>query len=117
MIRGPVGAGSGGHPLREWSGLPHSRSGCTTWRPRRKGLHMASAPAAVRPTLPAPARPRPRAGIGVLLALAAWCGFLLLYGIRQNDLYRTEGLRALLGAELLRGGSWAVPTLYGEPLL
>lgn len=53
----------------------------------------------------------------VLLLLLAWSAFLFLYGIGQSDLYRTEGLRAILGAEFLRSGNWVVPTLYGEPLL
>jgi 4-amino-4-deoxy-L-arabinose transferase-like glycosyltransferase len=57
---------------------------------------------------------RPGPALGLLLAL---CSFLFLYGIWQGDLYRTEGLRALLGEEFLRTGNWIVPTLYGEPLL
>jgi 4-amino-4-deoxy-L-arabinose transferase-like glycosyltransferase len=52
-----------------------------------------------------------------LVILLGLCAFLFLYGIRQGDLYRTEGLRALLGEEFLRTGNWIVPTLYGEPLL
>src|SRR5262249_43180794 len=31
--------------------------------------------------------------------------------------YRTEGLRALVAAEMLRSGDWVVPRLYGRPLL
>jgi 4-amino-4-deoxy-L-arabinose transferase-like glycosyltransferase len=53
----------------------------------------------------------------VLVLLLGWCAFLFVYGISQGDLYRTEGLRALLGQEFLRTGNWIVPTLYGEPLL
>jgi 4-amino-4-deoxy-L-arabinose transferase-like glycosyltransferase len=53
----------------------------------------------------------------VLLLLLGLCAFLFVYGIGQGDLYRTEGLRALLGEEFLRTGNWIVPTLYGEPLL
>jgi 4-amino-4-deoxy-L-arabinose transferase-like glycosyltransferase len=52
-----------------------------------------------------------------LFLLLGLCAFLFLYGIGQGDLYRTEGLRALLGQEVLRSGNWIVPTLYGEPLL
>ena len=39
-----------------------------------------------------------------------------LYGLSAGELYRNEGLRALVGAECLRG-HWIVPTLYGEPIL
>jgi 4-amino-4-deoxy-L-arabinose transferase-like glycosyltransferase len=49
--------------------------------------------------------------------LLAWCGVLFFYGLNGGDLHRTEGLRAILGAEMLRDGNWVVPTLYGEPLL
>jgi 4-amino-4-deoxy-L-arabinose transferase-like glycosyltransferase len=52
-----------------------------------------------------------------VVLLLAWCGCLLFYGLGTGELYRTESLRAILGAEMLRGGSWLVPTLYGEPLL
>jgi 4-amino-4-deoxy-L-arabinose transferase-like glycosyltransferase len=45
------------------------------------------------------------------------CAALFLYGLNAGQLYRTEGLRAILAAELLRSGNWVVPTLYGEPLL
>ncbi len=57
-----------------------------------------------------------RRGPAVVI-LVALCAFLFLYGIGQGDLYRTEGLRALVAAEFLRSGNWIVPTLYGEPLL
>jgi 4-amino-4-deoxy-L-arabinose transferase-like glycosyltransferase len=50
----------------------------------------------------------------ILLALG---GVLCLVGLGNSDLYRNEGLRALGGAEILRTGSWAVPTLHGEPRL
>src|SRR5687768_11055221 len=56
-----------------------------------------------------------RPGVGPVL-LAAWCGLLFFYGITQGDLWRTEGLRAIIAAEFLRSGNWVVPTLYGEPL-
>jgi 4-amino-4-deoxy-L-arabinose transferase-like glycosyltransferase len=49
--------------------------------------------------------------------LLAWCGCLFFYGLGTGELYQTESLRAVVGAEMLRGGSWVVPTLYGEPLL
>jgi 4-amino-4-deoxy-L-arabinose transferase-like glycosyltransferase len=57
-----------------------------------------------------------RRRIAVLLLLAL-CGVLFYFGLGAGELYQTEGLRALLAAELLRGGNWAVPTLYGQPLL
>jgi 4-amino-4-deoxy-L-arabinose transferase-like glycosyltransferase len=51
------------------------------------------------------------------LLLLPWCGFLFLYGLGAGDLYRTEGLRAIVAQEFLNSGNWVVPTLYGEPLL
>jgi 4-amino-4-deoxy-L-arabinose transferase-like glycosyltransferase len=57
-----------------------------------------------------------RRGPAIFLLLGL-CAFLFVYGIGRGDLYRTEGLRALLGEEFLRSGNWIVPTLYGEPLL
>jgi 4-amino-4-deoxy-L-arabinose transferase-like glycosyltransferase len=48
--------------------------------------------------------------------VAAWCGFLFLYGLSAGELWRTESLRAIIAAEFLRSGNWIVPTLYGEPL-
>src|SRR5687768_11170796 len=48
--------------------------------------------------------------------LLAWCGFLFFYGLSAGTLYRTEALRAIIGAEALNG-FWLVPTLYGEPFL
>lgn len=50
-------------------------------------------------------------------ALVAYCSFLFFYGLGAGQLYRTEGLRAIIAAEFLRTGNWIVPTLYGEPLL
>lgn len=56
----------------------------------------------------------------------SWRDYLLLgvlslyfffYGLTRGELYRTESLRALVASEMLRGGNWVVPTLYGEPLL
>src|SRR5262245_17373263 len=51
------------------------------------------------------------------LVLTLVCGFLFFYGLNAGELYRTESLRAIIGAEFLRSGNWIVPTLYGEPLL
>ena len=45
-----------------------------------------------------------------------WCGVLFLYGVSAGPLYRTESLRAVIGAECLRG-HWLYPVLYGEPFL
>src|SRR5579884_2382893 len=45
-----------------------------------------------------------------------FCGVLLWYGL-TGPLYRTEGLRALVAAEMLRRGDVVVPTCCGEPLL
>ncbi len=49
--------------------------------------------------------------------LSGLCGLLFFYGINIGELYRTESLRAILGAECLRSGDWIVPRLYGEPML
>jgi 4-amino-4-deoxy-L-arabinose transferase-like glycosyltransferase len=51
------------------------------------------------------------------LLLLPWCGVLFFYGLGAGDLYRTEGLRAIVAQEFLNSGNWVVPTLYGEPLL
>ncbi|MFO0804840.1 MAG: glycosyltransferase family 39 protein [Gemmataceae bacterium] len=48
--------------------------------------------------------------------MALWCGVLFLYGLNAGPLYRTESLRAIIGAESLRG-NWLYPVLYGEPFL
>ncbi|MFN4258858.1 MAG: ArnT family glycosyltransferase [Gemmataceae bacterium] len=45
------------------------------------------------------------------------CGYLFFFGLNTGELYRTETLRAILAEEMLRGGNWIVPTLYGEPWL
>jgi 4-amino-4-deoxy-L-arabinose transferase-like glycosyltransferase len=50
------------------------------------------------------------------LVIAAWCGLLFFYGLAAGPLYRTESLRAIIGAECLRG-HWLYPVLYGEPFL
>ncbi|MBL8823592.1 MAG: glycosyltransferase family 39 protein [Planctomycetia bacterium] len=49
--------------------------------------------------------------------LIVWSLLLFVYGIHQGDLYRTEGLRAVLGAEMYRTGDWVIPRLYGESIL
>jgi 4-amino-4-deoxy-L-arabinose transferase-like glycosyltransferase len=51
-----------------------------------------------------------------VVLLAALCGFLFFYGLSAGDLWRTEGLRAAVASSCLRGESWVVPTLFGEPL-
>jgi 4-amino-4-deoxy-L-arabinose transferase-like glycosyltransferase len=53
---------------------------------------------------------------GCLFVLGAWCLFLFFYGLQGGDLWRTEGLRAIIAQEMLRTGNWVVPMLYGEPL-
>src|SRR4051812_49589599 len=45
-----------------------------------------------------------------------WCGLLFFYGLDAGPLYRTESLRAIIGAECLRG-NWLYPVLHGEPFL
>lgn len=51
------------------------------------------------------------------VVLVCWSLSLFLYGIHQGDLYRTEGLRAIIGQEMYRSGDWLVPRLYGAPIL
>jgi 4-amino-4-deoxy-L-arabinose transferase-like glycosyltransferase len=41
---------------------------------------------------------------------------LFFYGLSAGPLWRTESLRAVIGAECLRG-QWLYPVLYGEPFL
>lgn len=48
--------------------------------------------------------------------LLGWCGVLFFYGLDAGPLYRTESLRAIIGAEALRG-HWLYPVLHGEPFL
>jgi 4-amino-4-deoxy-L-arabinose transferase-like glycosyltransferase len=50
------------------------------------------------------------------LAIGVWCTVLFLYGVTSGPLYRTESLRAIIGAECLRG-NWLYPVLYGDPFL
>ncbi|MCI0464930.1 MAG: glycosyltransferase family 39 protein [Gemmataceae bacterium] len=75
---------------------------------------------------PTPARPLP-AWLSALrspadhprlcvLILLVWCAALFFYGLGAGELWRTEGLRAIIAAEFLHSGNWVVPTLYGEPL-
>ena len=73
---------------------------------------------------PSPPSPRGRGRVGrgerrwpAVFLLFGLCGFLFFYGINVGELYRTESLRAILGAEFLRSGDWIVPRLYGEPML
>src|SRR5215212_4823265 len=51
-----------------------------------------------------------------LSLLLGWCGVLFFYGLDAGPLYRTESLRAIIGAECLRGNC-LYPVLYGEPFL
>jgi 4-amino-4-deoxy-L-arabinose transferase-like glycosyltransferase len=57
-----------------------------------------------------------RTGWAVLLLLGL-CLFLFFHGLNTGELYRNEGLRALVAADFLRSGDWLTPRLYGEPLL
>src|SRR4051794_12673406 len=50
------------------------------------------------------------------VAIAAWWGFLFLYGIDAGELWRNEGLRARIAQEMLADGDWIVPHLHGEPI-
>jgi 4-amino-4-deoxy-L-arabinose transferase-like glycosyltransferase len=52
-----------------------------------------------------------------VLILLMLCGVLFFYGLDTGELYQTEGLRAILAAQMLRSGDWIVPRLYGAPLL
>jgi len=80
-------------------------------------LRQLTPPLAPRPAPPAQ-RPAPSTPHPWLcrLFLVAWCGFLFFYGLNVGQLWKTEGLRAIVAAEYLRTGNWIVPTLYGEPL-
>lgn len=53
------------------------------------------------------------AAVALLLAV---CLALFFYGMSGIELWRTEGLRAVIAQEMLRSGNWIVPRLYGEPL-
>ncbi len=50
------------------------------------------------------------------VAVAIWCAQLFVYGLCAGPVYRTESLRAIIGAECLNG-HWLYPVLYGEPFL
>jgi hypothetical protein len=50
------------------------------------------------------------------LLVLSWCSALFAYGLSAGPLYRTESLRAIIGAECLHG-NWLYPVLYGEPFL
>jgi hypothetical protein len=64
-----------------------------------------------------PALPRWAVRAAPVALLLVLCGLLFFVGLNERELCGNEGLRAILAAEVLRGGSWSVPTLYGEPLL
>jgi 4-amino-4-deoxy-L-arabinose transferase-like glycosyltransferase len=51
-----------------------------------------------------------------IAVLLLWSAFLFFFGLGTGTLYRTEALRAIIGAECLNG-HWLVPTLYGEAFL
>jgi len=57
----------------------------------------------------------PRPSLAPVLLLV-WCAALFFYGVGAGPLYRTESLRAIIGAECLRG-HWLYPVLHGEPFL
>jgi 4-amino-4-deoxy-L-arabinose transferase-like glycosyltransferase len=50
-----------------------------------------------------------------LTVLSLLCVLFFFYGLGAGELYRTEGLRAILAQECLRSANWVVPKLYGEP--
>ena len=50
-------------------------------------------------------------------SIVGFCALVLLLGIGHPEMYRNEGLRASLAAEILRDGDWLVPHLHGEPHL
>src|SRR5439155_12942127 len=100
-------------PLRLAGRIPSAPTGHGSDRraARRLRVSTLSAP----PTAAAPrARPRPawaralrapaeRPWVCVLL-LSLWCGCLFFYGIHLGELWRTEGLRAIVAAEVLHSG-------------
>jgi 4-amino-4-deoxy-L-arabinose transferase-like glycosyltransferase len=57
-----------------------------------------------------------RSSLLCIVLLLSFCGILFFYGLNVGELWRTEGLRAIIAAEFLRTGNWVVPVLYGEPL-
>jgi 4-amino-4-deoxy-L-arabinose transferase-like glycosyltransferase len=81
---------------------------------------VTGVPSAVPIPSPRPVPPCPHPLLeraATVLLLLGLCAYLFFYGLNAGQLYRTESLRAVLGAETLRGGDWVVPTLHGEPLL
>jgi hypothetical protein len=52
-----------------------------------------------------------------IAVLSSICYVLFFHGLDIGELYRTEGLRALVAQEMLQSGNWFVPKLYGEPFL
>jgi 4-amino-4-deoxy-L-arabinose transferase-like glycosyltransferase len=54
---------------------------------------------------------------GCIVAACAFSGLLAFYGLGKGQLYRTEGLRAILGASVLHSRDWIVPRLYDQALL
>src|SRR5262249_41158907 len=85
----------------------------------RLRMSIVSSPPTLTPR-EAPAPPatasKPLPAVLVAAFLLVWCGCLFFYGLNAGELWRTESLRAIIGAEFLRSGNWVVPTLYGEPL-
>src|SRR5438132_14301906 len=75
-------------------------------REEERGLHLSAAWQRL-----------PESGWAAPAVLILLSGFLFFYGLNRGELYRTEGLRAIIAAEFLRSGNWIVPTLYGEPFL
>src|SRR5262245_47988841 len=58
-----------------------------------------------------------RRRLSAQLLLLLWSALLFFVGLAAGELYQTESLRAILGAQILRSGNGVVPTLYGQPLL
>src|SRR5439155_16543634 len=81
--------------------------------PLSSGLQLLRQPLAVSRFALGRAIAKPQAASAFLIA---WCGVLFFYGLSAGPLYRTESLRAIIGAECLRG-HWLYPVLYGEPFL
>lgn len=77
-------------------------------------LSDASRPAASAwPALSWPRVDSLRAVDFLLLAFVCWAWFFV--GLGSGELWRTEGLRALVAQGMLDSGDWIVPRLYGEP--
>lgn len=54
--------------------------------------------------------------LATIVLLLAVSVALFFYGMTGVELWRTEGLRAVIAQEMLGSGNWIVPRLYGEPL-